>query len=654
VASVFLSYDREDADYARPIAVALEKAGHSVWWDLHVRSGAQFGKVIEEALTAAQAVVVLWSKQAVESAWVRDEASAGRDTGRLVPVTIDGSQPPLGFRQFQTIDLSHWKGRRKSAQWQKLLDDIAELAAGPKTPLTTPAQGDAAVAREPRKSFAVNRAVLAGIALLLMIAAAVITWRLIGHSPTVPLVAVASADSSSTSQGLARDLLVKLGSLQAGNPHSIDLVSSPPSGRRPTLLIQVSGTSSGQMADANLALMNPKDSSLIWAKDFPQNKAADLKQQLAYTGAQVLRCALEGLDPAAGGLSRQALKTYLTACASMADPAANDPMTSIRALQGLVRQRPQFRGAWAKLLLAEIYAVTDLPEVEASPVRAALAQHIIGARKANPEQPEAYIAEFVLTPDGQFVERSRILEQGIERNPDTAELRNMRSVFLESVGSMDDAVQEAQRAVELDPLSPTLRDEYISVLAFAGRFDEALAQLRQAVRLWPGATSLAQARYLLHLRTGDPREALRLLHAGVLRNTSTSWIQLHETFLQARLDPSPEKTEKAIRVAKTVYNQVPYAIGALAQTLAEFDRQDELISLLLNSPRMHRVSELTEVMFRPAFKDLHADPRFIRIAQHLGLLNYWRTTGRWPDFCFRADLKYDCKKEADRLAAGSP
>ena len=84
MASVFLSYDREDVEYARPIALALEKAGHSVWWDLHVRSGAQFGKVIEEALKAAEAVVVLWSKQAVESAWVRDEASAGRDTGRRI------------------------------------------------------------------------------------------------------------------------------------------------------------------------------------------------------------------------------------------------------------------------------------------------------------------------------------------------------------------------------------------------------------------------------------------------------------------------------------------------------------------------------------------------------------------------------------------
>jgi len=85
MASVFLSYDHDDAKRARPIALQLEKAGHSVWWDLHVRGDAQFSKEIEEALDAAEVVVVLWSRDSVESAWVRDEAAAGRDTGRLVP-----------------------------------------------------------------------------------------------------------------------------------------------------------------------------------------------------------------------------------------------------------------------------------------------------------------------------------------------------------------------------------------------------------------------------------------------------------------------------------------------------------------------------------------------------------------------------------------
>jgi hypothetical protein len=123
MASVFLSYDRDDASRARSIAVALEKAGHSVWWDLHVRGGSEYAKVIEGALKAADAVVVLWSANAVESAWVRDEAAAGRDSQRLIPVSLDGVEAPLGFRQFQTINLG--PARRRKAGIAELQQAVA-------------------------------------------------------------------------------------------------------------------------------------------------------------------------------------------------------------------------------------------------------------------------------------------------------------------------------------------------------------------------------------------------------------------------------------------------------------------------------------------------------------------------------------------------
>lgn len=89
MASVFLSYARKDSDRARAIALALEKAGDAVWWDSHIDGGAEYGREIELALQQSDAVVVLWSQASVESAWARDEAAAGRDRGRLVPVRLD-------------------------------------------------------------------------------------------------------------------------------------------------------------------------------------------------------------------------------------------------------------------------------------------------------------------------------------------------------------------------------------------------------------------------------------------------------------------------------------------------------------------------------------------------------------------------------------
>ena len=112
---VYLSYDHDDVALARPIAAALEKAGHTVWYDRHIHGGAQYSRKIEQALDAADAVVVLWSPRSLESAWVRDEAAEGRDRGKLVPLCVENVAPPMGFRQFQTIELGNWKGRRQDS-----------------------------------------------------------------------------------------------------------------------------------------------------------------------------------------------------------------------------------------------------------------------------------------------------------------------------------------------------------------------------------------------------------------------------------------------------------------------------------------------------------------------------------------------------------
>ena len=117
---VFLSYARDDVDAAKKLADGIANAGHDVWWDRHLHGGSRFSTEIDRALKEAQAVVVLWSETSVQSAWVQDEAAEGRDSGRLVPVALGSVKPPLGFRQFHTIDLGAWDGRGRP----EALDDV--------------------------------------------------------------------------------------------------------------------------------------------------------------------------------------------------------------------------------------------------------------------------------------------------------------------------------------------------------------------------------------------------------------------------------------------------------------------------------------------------------------------------------------------------
>jgi TolB-like protein/tetratricopeptide (TPR) repeat protein len=128
--TVFVSYARDDRKRALPVIELLETAGFSVWWDGLLEGGERFFETTATALDGARAVVVLWSKTSVASHWVHDEATAARDRRVLVPLSIDGTEPPLGFRQFQVIDVSHSRMKPGDADADRLVRAVAALHDG--------------------------------------------------------------------------------------------------------------------------------------------------------------------------------------------------------------------------------------------------------------------------------------------------------------------------------------------------------------------------------------------------------------------------------------------------------------------------------------------------------------------------------------------
>jgi TolB-like protein/Tfp pilus assembly protein PilF len=126
--SVFVSYSRTDLDRARPVIALLEGAGFDVWWDGRLEGGENYLATTENALETADCVLVLWSQTSVGSHWVRDEAQRGRERGCLVPLSLDGTMAPLGFRQFQLLDISGWNGAPNDALSGRILAAVRQRA----------------------------------------------------------------------------------------------------------------------------------------------------------------------------------------------------------------------------------------------------------------------------------------------------------------------------------------------------------------------------------------------------------------------------------------------------------------------------------------------------------------------------------------------
>ena len=125
MSDVFISYAREDLERVRLLATALESRGWSVWWDRRIVAGQTFDQIIERELESAKCVVVVWSKDSIESEWTKNEATVASERNVLVPALLDDVRIPLEFRRKQTANLIDWDGEASHEGFQALCEGIA-------------------------------------------------------------------------------------------------------------------------------------------------------------------------------------------------------------------------------------------------------------------------------------------------------------------------------------------------------------------------------------------------------------------------------------------------------------------------------------------------------------------------------------------------
>ena len=127
MADIFISYAREDEATAIHLRDVLVEQGWDIWRDREgIVTGTSWEQSIEQALQAARCVIVVWSRNALASHFVRDEASVARNAGKLVPVQIENVEIPLGFRGIQTSNLVGWDGSIEHPEFRKLIRALEE------------------------------------------------------------------------------------------------------------------------------------------------------------------------------------------------------------------------------------------------------------------------------------------------------------------------------------------------------------------------------------------------------------------------------------------------------------------------------------------------------------------------------------------------
>ena len=645
MAKLFLSYSRKDETRARRFTDWLEREGHDVWRDEDdIGGGTSFSMEIERALKDSDAVLVVWSADSVQSAWVRDEAGYGRDAGKLIPFSLDGTEPPIGFRQFQSINLSRWKGHREPANADRIRSALARVA-GPAqaAPMAGPAPG-----RRPPRMVSGRPVLFAGvIAIVATVVLAIVVWQRWSGDRQITIAVQASPASSD--RAMAADYAnLAAADLAASLPRRFDnaTVIAPldAAGRTSGYRMQISTDPHGAGANATATLSDDDGQTTLWSKNWSVSdaSAADLKAQVSESVSKAAIC----LADARGGrtrLSQPALGLYLNGCANLGDTkiTSEDFVTIFGRVTKLA---PDFGPGWDYLALTRSWIAQDLHD-NASPAYAAALQSardaIAVARKLNPNSGMTYDAEYYLN-SGDTFRGLRFLEQGARIDPDDGLIQMDLSNELLSVGRLSDAVQAAQRGVELEAGMPYARSQYILALVYSGDFSKAKADIVEARKKWGSDPSIDLAEFSLQFRYGDARAALGLLPR--ILDSSDAEMAPYRKLIDARLDPTPAKIDDAIAAIAASRSNDRRARNRILLALGNFGRVEQVYRLLEDPAFQPFV--VTDALFRPDFAAVRADPRFMQVAARLGLVRYWRQSGYWPDFCAREQLHYDCKAEA--------
>jgi hypothetical protein len=126
-ADVFISYRRDQRAQVLIIADRLQGLGLSVWFDARLEAGSSFDEEINREVRSAKAVFVCWSPEAMQSRWVRAEASIGLERDVLVAAFLHPTELMPPYNLVHAANLEGWNGAHDDPQWGQVLNRIGRL-----------------------------------------------------------------------------------------------------------------------------------------------------------------------------------------------------------------------------------------------------------------------------------------------------------------------------------------------------------------------------------------------------------------------------------------------------------------------------------------------------------------------------------------------
>lgn len=361
-------------------------------------------------------------------------------------------------------------------------------------------------------------------------------------------------------------------------------------------------------------LIHADDGFHVWSDSYDRTlvDVFAVQDEIAAAVVDALKLRMLGVEqPSAVRTDPKAYALYLEGKQAIEEETAESRERGIRSLQRSLEIAPAYAPAWDQLARA-LRTQTWLGEIPLQEGFARVRAAVAKALEADPDYGPAHatMAALVADYDWNFVEAQRWLQSALTLAPTDAVVLFRAADFLITVGRTDQAIEVARRRLDRDPLNARALLGLAWSLYMGGRLEESRdvyrALLARNVALQSARSDLGD----IYLLLGDPAAALeqyRQLSNDVNRESRLA-------LAYARTG----RTVEAKAILAELRRQHPdwaYVIAegyaALGDPNAAFDALDRGLRERDPALKLLRVSHF----LRP----LHADPRWVRLLQTLGL-----------------------------------
>jgi TolB-like protein/tetratricopeptide (TPR) repeat protein len=301
----------------------------------------------------------------------------------------------------------------------------------------------------------------------------------------------------------------------------------------------------------------------------------------------------------------------------------------VRLMRDAVRLDPEFVVAWDGLAMSLQWLANSVGATQPEQADQLRAESEQAGRRVAELAPNGWVALSNRSADlmlaEKWAESEAVARQLVESGPLNFERSYRLGSVLFATGRINEAIELQAQVLALEPRALMVsRDQQFNLFA-AGRLEEVEAEYQRSRALEGNHTNADLLAFLRGLARQDAdQQALRELFLGTLLPGDVDWWHEFGAAIPGR--------DEMLAVLRRSSKAAEQAHVLLADALGDRDLAFSALHSLLASER----GKFTGAYYAPwlmVYSGARADPRFKQLMRELGLADFWRQSGKWPDFC---------------------